>query len=209
MSEKIDLTKDLKGLYFPSAKAPVLVEVAPMSYLMLDGSGPPGTLQYQAIVSALYSLSYTLKFAVKKQQGIDYGVLPLEGQWWAPEGQEFRMDARDNWQWTMMIRQPEWITAELIEAARAQVIKKLGGTAAATEAARARLEVLDEGLAAQILHIGPYDAEPPVIQRLHEFVAEQGYRLRGKHHEIYMGDPNRTAPEKLKTVLRHPVMKKT
>jgi hypothetical protein len=193
MSEKIDLTKDLKPLYFPSATAPVLVEVPPMSYLMLDGSGPPGSPGYQAIVSALYSLSYTLKFAVKKQQGIDYGVLPLEGQWWAPEGQEFRMDVRDNWQWTMMIRQPEWVTAELIEAARAKVIDK-GGDAAA-EAAKARLEVLDEGLAAQILHIGPYSAEPPVIQRLHAFVTEQGYRLRGKHHESYMGDPNRTAPE--------------
>jgi hypothetical protein len=207
MSEKIDLTKDLKALYFPSAKAPVLVEVPPMRYLMLDGSGPPGTPFYQAIVSALYSLSYTLKFALKKQQGIDYGVLPLEGQWWVPEGQEYRMDVRDNWQWTMMIRQPEWVTPELIEAARAQVIKKGGDAAAASRAAKARFEVLDEGLAAQILHIGPYDAEPPVIQRLHAFVSEQGYRLRGKHHEIYMGDPNRTAPEKLKTVLRHPVMR--
>lgn len=205
MNEKIDLTKNQKALYFPSAKAPELVEVPSMAYLMLDGSGPPGSPVYQAIVSALYSLSYTLKFAVKKQQGIDYGVLPLEGQWWAPDGQDFRMDVRDNWQWTMMIRQPEWVTAELIEAARAKVIDK-GGDAAA-EAAKARLEVLDEGLAAQILHIGPYSAEPPVIQRLHAFVTEQGYRLRGKHHEIYMGDPNRTAPEKLKTVLRHPVSK--
>ena len=176
-----------------------------MHYLMLDGQGAPGTPLYQAIVSALYSLSYTLKFAIKKQQGIDYGVLPLEGLWWAADGRDFLMDQRDNWRWTMMIRQPEWVTAELIEAARAQVIKKGGD--AAPQAAKARFEELNERLAAQIMHIGPYDAEPPVIARLHAFVADQGYRLTGKHHEIYMGDPNRTAPEKLKTVLRHPVIR--
>lgn len=200
MSEKVDFMKLLKTFYAPPTKEPVLVEVPAMQFLMLDGFGAPEGPEYHQALEALYPMAYTLKFAVKKSRQIDYGVFPLEGLWWMRGGMEFNMQHRTDWAWTAMIAQPEWVTPADVEEARVQVIKK-----GAAKAADIRLEPFTEGLAAQVMHIGPYAAEAPTIERLHAFIAAQGCRPRGKHHEIYLGDPRRTAPERLRTVLRQPV----
>lgn len=199
---KLDFRVEQKELYAPPAKNPVLVDVPEMSFLMIDGAGDPNNSQpYQDALSALYSLSYTLKFAIKKSGGPDYAVSTLEGLWWVADLSQLSMTRRDNWQWTMMIRQPEVVTAELVEAARAEALRKKG----LATLNQVRLERFQEGLAAQIMHVGPYSAEWPTVERLHAFIAECGKHPRGKHHEIYLGDPNRTAPENLRTVLRQPV----
>lgn len=199
---KIDYKKELGTLYNPSAKVAALVDVPTMNFLKIDGAGDPnGSPTYQAAVEALYAVSYTLKFMVKKgPTGLDYGVMPLEGQWWVDNLADFSYDDRRHWHWTMMIMQPDVVTAEMVEAARQEVAKKKG-----LDLAGLRFEVLDEGRAAQILHLGPYSEEPATVACLHQFIAEQSLQPRGKHHEIYLSDPNRTAPEKLKTVLRQPV----
>jgi hypothetical protein len=197
-----DYKKELKHLYAPSAKTPALVEVPPMRFLMVDGRGDPNTVpEYAAAVETLYALAYALKFSVKRAAGVDYVVLPLEGLWWG-EGIDWN-DAgqRGGWQWTMMIMQPESVTAELFEQALAETRRKKP----ALPLDLARLERYDEGPAAQIMHLGPYAAEGPTIARLHAFIAQQGRSLRGKHHEIYLGDPRKTAPDKLRTVIRQPV----
>jgi hypothetical protein len=201
-----DLVKQLKPLYAPSAKHPAIVEVPGLSYLMVDGRGDPATAEaYQDAVEALYGSAYKLKFALRKvDPERDFKVAPLEGQWWAdveqPNRDELQAD-RDAWNWTMMIAVPDGVTAAEVAAAVEAAARRRPLPAAG----RLRLERFDEGLAAQIMHIGPYADEAPTIERLHAFAAEQGYELRGRHHEIYLGDPRRTAPERLKTVLRHPV----
>jgi hypothetical protein len=199
--EKVDFRKTLKHLYNPPANKVVVVEPPPMHFLMIDGSGNPNTAQsYHDALQTLYGLAYTLKFMCKKGAGPDYTVLPLEGLWWAADMAAFFLDARDEWQWTMMIMQPEWITAEMVDEARREVVKKGSGPSLEL----ARFELFDEGKAAQIMHHGPYSAEAPTIEKIHAFIAESGGGLRGRHHEIYLGDPRRTAPEKLKTVIRQP-----
>jgi len=204
--EKLDLKKDQKHLYAPSAKTVALVEVPPMNFLMADGAGDPNTAPaFHEAVEALYSLAYTLKFTVKKGPGIDYAVLPLEGLWWAEDMQAFAPETQDKsrWRWTLMIRQPEAVAPELFSQAREQVRKKK----ALPFLTRVRWESYAEGLSAQILHIGPFSEEAANIQKIHAFMKEQGYDFHGKHHEIYLSDPRRTAPEKLKTVIRQPVKK--
>jgi hypothetical protein len=202
---KIDFKKELKHLYRPSPKEFVVVDVPPMNFLMIDGHGDPNTAQeYQDAVEALYAVSYKLKFTSKKELGKDYVVPPLEGLWWAEDMEAFTA-ARDKsaWDWTMMIMQPEWITQEMVEEAVKQVEKK--GLPALSQL---YLETYREGLAVQILHIGSYDDEGPTIAKMHhEFMPENGYEPVGKHHEIYLSDPRKVAPEKLKTVLRQPVRK--
>ena len=202
---KIDFKKELKHLYRPSAKEFVVVDVPPMKFLMIDGHGDPNTAQeYKDAVEALYAVSYKLKFMSKKELGKNYVVPPLEGLWWAEDMETFTT-ARDKsaWDWTMMIMQPEWITQEMVEEAVKQVEKK--GLPALPKLC---LETYHEGLSVQILHIGSYDDEGPTIAKLHnEFIPENGYEEAGKHHEIYLSDPRRVAPEKLKTVLRQPVRK--
>jgi hypothetical protein len=202
---KVDLRKDLKLLYNPSAKAVALVDVPPMNFLMLDGSGDPNTSpDYVAAIEALFALSYALKFRVKKSQaGVDYAVMPLEGLWWVDDPSRFSMRDKGAWQWTAMIMQPPYVTAALVAEMVAETQKKKG--LAALE--KIRFASYSEGLAAQIMHIGPYAAEEPTIARLHGFIAENGYTPRGKHHEIYLKDARRTAPEKLQTVVRQPVEK--
>jgi hypothetical protein len=199
--EKIDLRKDLKYLYSPSAKEVAEVVVPPMSFLMVDGEGPPGGEQYVAALGALYPLAYTLKFALKKERGLDFPVMALEGLWWAEDMGAFASMDENAWIWTAMIMQPDFVTQDDFENARADVERKKGGSAAL---AAARLDCFDEGRCAQIMHIGPYSEEGPTIEKLHAFITERGGRLRGKHHEIYLGDPRRAAPEKLKTVIRQP-----
>jgi hypothetical protein len=198
---KIDLRAQLKWLYQPSAKEPREVAVPPLHFLMIDGEGDPNTAPFAEAVAALYATAYTLKFMVRNgSQAIDYPVMPLEGLWWTTDGPPATLDRRENWRWTAMIMQPEYVTPELVERARAEVFRKKGLSAVE----RVRFEPFDEGLAAQIMHRGPFADEPATLAKLHAFITGRGRRLRGKHHEIYLSDPLRTAPEKLKTVLRQP-----
>jgi len=200
--EKIDFKKTMKGLWLPPAGKFTIIEVPKMRFIKIDGAGDPNvSADYAATVQWLYTLSYTLKFASKKQLGRDYSVAPLEGLWWADDLLDFTRGDKSRWKWTMMIMQPEWITKAMFEEAMASARGKLGEPPAGV-----RLEDFDEGLCVQIMHIGPYSAEGPTIARLHgEFLPQNGLTENGHHHEIYIGDPRRTAPEKLKTVIRQPV----
>jgi hypothetical protein len=206
MAKKVDFKREWKHLYQPAAKEFVVVEVPPLQFLMIDGHGDPNTAPaYQEAVEALYGVAFKAKFLSKKQLGRDYVVPPLEGLWWAEDMETFTI-RRDKsaWDWTMMIMQPEWITAQMVEDARRQVDKAKGLPALP----RLRLEAYHEGLSVQILHIGSYDEEGPTLDRLHhEFLPQNDYETAGKHHEIYLSDPRRVAPDKLKTVLRQPVRK--
>lgn len=196
----LDWKKTHKVLYFPPAD-PVIVDVPPMNFLMLDGHGDPNNNSiFSEAVEALYSLSYTLKFAIKKDGGVEYGVFPLEGLWWAEDIAAFTAYDKSAWDWTMMIAQPEAVSAEWVERARAAAMRKKNLPALA----RVRFETYHEGASAQLMHTGPFAAEGPNIARLHAFIEARGAHMSGKHHEIYLSDFNRTAPEKLKTVIRQP-----
>lgn len=199
---KLDLKKELKHLYAPSAKEVTAEKVLAFNYLMIDGHGDPNTApEYAAAVEALYALAYALKFKVKKSKGgVDYVVMPLEGLWWVEDMTQFDINNKVAWEWTMMILQPKYVTAKLFEEAKREVCEKKQLPALS----RVRFEPYAEGWAAQILHIGPYSAEGPTVARLHEFIHQNGHTLSGKHHEIYLGDPRKTAPEKLRTVIRQP-----
>lgn len=210
MPQKIDLKKRYKHLYVPSAKKPAIIDVPAFNFVMLDGviepdETPDTSPAFRHAFEALYGASYTLKFASKlrKQNPIDYTVMALEGLWWVESG-DFDFAKKEPWHWTMMTMQPEHITAEMFQEAVAQLKKKDKGGPALDQL---RFERFHEGLAVQIMHVGPYAEEPPTIEKMHAFARENGYRLRGKHHEIYLGDPRRTRPDRLKTVLRHPVEK--
>ena len=200
---KTDFKKQLKHLYQPSAKEVSVVDVPDMNFLMVDGQGDPGTSpEYQEALEALYTMAYQLKFTIKgRDPELDYVIPPPEGLWWAKDLDAFSMDDRDAWQWTAMIMQPDQVTEVLFDEAVDKVKQKkdLPGLG------KLRLERYHEGRAVQILHLGPYSAEGPTIEKLHAFARENGYQLRGKHHEIYLSDPRRTAPEKIKTVIRQPV----
>ncbi len=203
---RVDLKKELKHLYSSSSQEVAIVDVPAMNFLMADGAGNPNTVkEFTETVEALYSLSYTLKFMIKKREAAaDYTVMPLEGLWWTDDLTEFSMENKDIWKWTLMIMQPEHITGELVAEAVEQVAKKKNLPALS----RVRLESFHEGLAAQIMHIGPYSTEGPTIEKLHNFITTNGYEFAGKHHEIYLSDPRKTAPEKIKTILRQPIRKK-
>jgi hypothetical protein len=176
-----------------------------MNYLMIDGTGYPGTSKdYADSIEALYTVSYTLKFMIKKEPGIDYGVLPLEGLWWADDMTDYIKGNKDLWKWTSMIMQPRHVTKELYEKALDAAKKKKNLPALP----KMRFEKYAEGLSAQIMHIGPYSAEGPTIEKLHNHIRGKGYELRGKHHEVYLSDPRKSAPEKMKTVIRQPIAKK-
>jgi len=199
--KKLDLKKELKHLYSPSPKEPVLVDVPDMNFLMIDGQGDPNTSQeYQDALGALYAVSYTVKFMSKKE-GTDYTVMALEGLWWMEGAERFSLDSKGEWKWTSMMMQPDVVTKEMVERAIEEVGRKKNPPALP----KLRFESFHEGLSAQIMHIGPYSEEGPTIKKLHGFIEEQGHKLRGKHHEIYLSDPRRAAPEKLRTVLRQPV----
>lgn len=202
MSEKIDLKKTLKDLYQVSAKAPSVVEVPPLRYLMVDGEGDPNTAPaYAEAIEALFSVSYTAKFMVKKgPQAIDYSVMPLESLWWSDDLSAFRTGAKDRWKWTAMILQPDFVSDDLIGEAVDEVRKKKMLPAVDL----LRLESLTEGRCAQILHVGPFAEEGPTIERLHAFITAHS-ALRGKHHEIYLSDLRRTDPAKWKTIVRQPM----
>ena len=205
MPAKIDLSKDLKNLYQPSAKEPTIVDVPALQFIALEGHGDPNTSQmYAETVQSLYQFAYTLKFAIKKSSGDDFQVMPLEGLWWSENMADFLTGEKGNWSWRMMIAQPSLVTSEWFEIARKQVLAKKDS---APRAAEVRLEPYTEGLSVQLMHIGPYAAEGPNILRMHTYALNQGYHLAGLHHEIYLGDPRRAAPEKLRTVIRQPIAK--
>ena len=199
---KMDWRKDLKHLYLPKAKEFTVVDVPPMKFLMVNGHGDPNTSpEFQDAMGALYTMAYTLKFALKPL-GTDFAVPPPEALWWM-EGAEFDMRDKSKWDWTLMIMMPDVVVPELFERMRAEAQRKKG----LPMLAKVRLETYDEGLSAQILYFGPYADEGPTITAMHQFIAQRGYVLNGKHHEIYLGDVRRTAPEKLKTVIRQPIKK--
>lgn len=199
---KIDYKKELKHLYKPSAKKVVEVDVPEMHFLMIDGQGAPGCDAFCHAIEALYSVSYTLKFMIKKgPTTVDYGVLPLEGLWWAEEMDDFVNGNKDNWQWTLMIMQPELVSAELVAEAIEQVKEKKKLAAVS----KLRFAPFIEGKCAQTLHIGPFANEGPTIEAVHDFIHQSGRQLTGKHHEIYLSDFRRTKPENLKTVIRQPM----
>ncbi len=206
--DKLDLKKQYKNLYLPSAKDVQVVDVPELSFVMIDGviepgQGPGTSPQFEALMQALYGATYTLKFMSKlsKTNPLDYGVMTLEGLWSITEG-DFDITRKDNWAYTLMIMQPDHISPAMFAEAVQQLKKKRGDQPAF---ARLRLERWREGLSMQILHVGPYSAEPATVALMKEFAAHSGYRPRGRHHEIYMGDPRRGDPAKLKTVLRQPI----
>jgi len=210
----IDLKKQFKHLYQPSAKKAEIVQVPNLQFAMIDGaiekgSEPGKSPSFADATQALYGISYTLKFMLKKRKtnALDYPVMALEGLWWVEDG-VFDITVKDNWFYTLMILQPEVITRELFDEGLEQVRKKRGDAPALS---KLRLVNFAEGLCVQTMHVGPYASEPATIERMRAFAQENGYRdcvgPGGKHHEIYLGDPRKADPAKLKTVLRHPVEK--
>lgn len=206
-----DYKKEFKDLYQPPKK-PVLVTVPEMKFIMVDGTGyPGGNADYEKAIQVLFALSYGIK--MMPRQGytpagyFDYVVPPLEGLWWIPQGEVFSFEKKDNWLWTMMIRQPDFVDQELFARAADEAERKKK----ATGLKKARLNDFNEGLCLQVMHMGPYSEEPETIALMERYMADNGYRdtfcRGGKHHEIYLSDPRKNAPEKLKTVLRQPIEK--
>ena len=200
---KVDFKKELKHLYKPSAKMVEIVEVPKMNFLMLDGEGDPNTSQaFQDAIEVLYPVSYALKFMVKRGEiGVDYGVLPLEGLWWADDMSSFSVENKAGWKWTLMIMQPDLVVEEMVKQAVEQVRLKKNPAALPL----LRYESFEEGQAAQVMHIGPFSEEGPTVERVHAFIAEKGGKRKGKHHEIYLSDIRRANPEKWKTIVRQPM----
>lgn len=207
--EKIDLKKKYKHLYLPTAKKVSVVDVPAFNFIMVDGRIPAGvppadSVDFQNALQALYGLSYTLKFMSKlrEKNPIDYTVMALEGLWWTEEG-DFDLAPDQDWFFRAMMLQPDHINQDMVEKAAVKVAKKGDNPMLA----KAEFGEFHEGLSIQIMHIGPYADEGPTLDVMRVFARENGYRFRGKHHEIYIGDPRRAKPENLKTVLRHPVEK--
>jgi hypothetical protein len=207
--EKIDLKKKYKNLYLPTAREVSVVEVPEFKFVMLDGQIEPGQAptdshSFQDALTALYGISFTLKFTSKLREvnPIDYTVMALEGLWWLDSG-EFDFNKDEPWKYTLMMMQPDHITEEMVLKALKDLKEKKPNPALEM----LRFERFREGLCIQIMHIGPYSDEPRTLSKMEDFAEEHGYRYRGKHHEIYIGDPRRAKPENLKTVLRHPVEK--
>ena len=201
--EKIDYKKELKHLYKPSAKKVEVVDVPKMNFLMIDGEGDPNKSQsFKDAIDVLYPLSYALKFMIKRgEMAVDYGVLPLEGLWWADDMSTFSVENKDGWKWTLMIMQPDFVTNEMVQEAIEQVRDKKDPASLSL----VRFESFEEGKAAQIMHIGPFSEEGPTVENVHSYIEESGSKRRGKHHEIYLSDIRRAAPEKWKTIIRQPM----
>lgn len=196
---KLDLKRELPDVY-TARRRPALVEIPDLKFLMIDGVGDPGAdAAYGQAVEALYSVAYALKFTLKREGALDYPVMPLEGLWWASE--EPPPPGASRWHWTAMLLQPDLVTDELVADAVDEATHKRSLPAASL----LRLEPFSEGLSAQVLHVGPYEEEGPTIAALHEFIAEHGHEPHGKRHEIYLGDPRRSAPDRLRTIIRQPV----
>jgi hypothetical protein len=203
---KIDHKVEFKHLYKQSKKEISIVDVPSLNFLTIQGHGSPNDNEdYSQAVGALYAVAYKLKFSVKKgPTGVDYKVMPLEGLWWAEDMNLFNLENRSNWLWQMMIMQPDLITREMFT----QALEEVRAKKDPPRLDEVKYESMQEGLSAQIFHAGPYgEAERPSIDKLHAFIEEKGYQLAGKHHEIYLNSPLRSAPEKLKTIIRQPIRK--
>lgn len=200
--KKIDYKKEFKELYKVSSTKVEIVEVPKLNFLMINGAGDPNTsIEYKEAIEALFAISYALKFMVKKGElQIDYGVMPLEGLWWVDDMSKFSVDRKGDWNWTAMIMQPELITTSLVDTAKVKVGLKKNLKALN----KIRFESNIEGKSAQTMHIGPFSEEGPAIQKIHDFIAENNGVIKGKHHEIYLSDIRRAAPEKWKTIIRQP-----
>ena len=211
MSQKaFDYKKEYKELYMPKNK-PMLIEVPTMNFVMVDGRGDPNNNpDFQKAVELLYGLAFTIKMSKKKgnqpKEYFEYVVPPLEGLWWVEDG-EFCLEKRDNWKWSLMIRQPEFVNEEVFKWAGEELVRKKPEIT--TE--KARFGAFEEGLCVQIMHIGPYSTEPETVKKINTFISQENLVCRlangGKHHEIYLSDPRRCNAERMKTVLRHPVAK--
>lgn len=199
--EKLDMKKTLKEFYTARTERVTAVDVPAGNFLMIDGRGDPNkAAEYAEAMQGLYTTAYTIKFTLKNTRETDFAVMPLEGLWWVPDMREFTDKDKDAWYWTMMIRMPEFVMKADFEEAREAAAKKKDLPALS----KVRLDAYAEGPAAQIMHIGSYSEETENIRKVHDWIAENGYERAGKHHEIYLSDPNRTAVEKLKTIVRQP-----
>ena len=204
----IDYKKTQKELYLPKT-APSVIDVPRMTFITIDGEGDPNTsAEYTAAVELLYGLSYTIKMGSKSI--LEYVVPPLEGLWSVDDdfrGGGAEINDKSKFIWTMMIRQPDFVTEDILEVAKISLAKKKPNL----DISKAKLETITEGLCVQVMHIGSYDDEPATVAALDGFAIENGYVLDindiRRHHEIYISDPRKVAPEKLKTVIRHPIRK--
>ena len=205
MPVKIDFKKTLKELYQPNSKEAVRIDVPEMQFIMIDGIGSPGDSQeYQDALAALYPVAFKTKF-LSKAKGKDYVVPPLEGLWWAEDMKDFKEGNRDKWKWTMMIMQPDWITQDMINESIS--ITKEKKPELSHLLPKLCLEKYNEGKSAQIMHLGPFSEEGATIDKVHAYIKEQGGTFEGlanKHHEIYLSDPRKSKPEKMRTVIRQP-----
>ena len=201
---KTDYKKELAQFYTGKVGKPAVVHVPPMNFIMIDGAGDPNTSpEYIDAVQTLYPVAYAIKFISKRVYGNDFGVMPLEGLWWAKDMSDFATGKKSNWLWTAMIMQPAAVTEDIYNQAVKQVTQKKS----LKSIDKLRLASYNEGRAAQVLYAGPYANEGPTIQHLHVFIQEQGgvfTKDTKHHHEIYLGDPRRTDPAKLKTIIRQP-----
>lgn len=203
--EKIDIKKQLKEYYNPRAKEVSLVDVPTMKFLTITGEGAPESPQFKEAIEALYPIAYGIKFYYKKGQAIDYGVMPLEGLWWADDMTNFNQESqnKDLWKWQLMIAQPDFVTKEVFEQVRDKALDKKKNP----NFNQVRFEEFTEGPSTQIMHIGPFATEKDNIQKLHQTIEELGAKRSGMHHEIYLNDFRKISPEKMKTVLRQPYSK--
>jgi hypothetical protein len=205
---KLDYKKAFKMFYSAAVGKPVFVQVPSFRYLMIDGTGDPNTaVAAREAIETLFPMAYAIKFKIKKELKIDYSVMPLEGLWWADDMNSFLTACKAEWKWTYMINQPEVVDEDIYKQVMFEVNKKKNLPAFS----RLRFEILEEGYSAQIMHIGSFSEEGKKISILHNYILENGYKINGlanKHHEIYLSDYRKTAPEKLKTIIRQPVMEK-
>ncbi len=208
--EKIDFKKIYKPVYTALATKPAIIHVPELAFIMVDGEGNPNdNPRFDQAMQTLYGIAYTLKMGwkfekIERPDGyVDFSVPPPEALWWMADGGDFDMERKGDWRWTMLLAVPDFFNKNMVDDAATSIRLKKGENALAPY----RLERWEEGPCVQIMHLGPYDAEAPTIEKMHRFAKENGYSLHGKHHEIYLNDPRRTAPDKIKTILRQPVVK--
>jgi hypothetical protein len=200
----IDLKKTYRD-HYTARQVPAIIDIPDRPYLMIDGSGDPNTsAEYAAAVAALYPLAYGLRAEIKKVTGDGYTVMPLEGLWWVEDMSRFSVDDKTDWEWTAMICVPDLVTSPMA----AEVFPVVTTKKKLVSGDKAGIEMYGDGLAVQVMHIGPYAAEAPTIRALHEFIHTEGLELTGKHHEIYLSDPRKSAPAKLRTIIRQPVRRR-
>jgi hypothetical protein len=202
-TEKLDLYK-LNKTEYAGRRKPGLVEIKAATYLAIAGQGEPGGKQFTASIGALYGAAFTIKMTRKFGGQQDYAVCKLEGRWWCDSVPEFSKAPPKQWQWKLMIRTPEFVTQAELDKAIALLLKR----GKEPEVKQVRLETIEEGQCVQMLHVGPYDKECETLTLMREFAAKKGLSFHGRHHEVYLSDPRRVPPERLKTILRHPVSAK-